>query len=82
MANAITHEKAQALIDGFMNVHVDNVPIPTSQSIRVIDAIVKLCDIRLDDKETEIWLTEITGRGAGIGGFVQSRLLLRTKLLK
>ncbi|CAF4278238.1 unnamed protein product [Rotaria socialis] len=82
MANAISHVKVQALIDGLMNVHADNEPIPANQIARVIDALVKLCDIRLDDKEKEIWLTEITGKGAGIGGFVQSRSMLKTKLLK
>ncbi|CAF3179563.1 unnamed protein product, partial [Rotaria socialis] len=82
MANAISHVKVQALIDGLMNVHADNEPIPANQIARVIDALVKLCDIRLDDKEKEIWLTEITGKGAGIGGFVQSRSMLKAKLLK
>jgi hypothetical protein len=82
MASAIVLTKTDALIDGLMNVDVNNESILSNQISLVIDAIVKLCNLVLNGDKKAMWLTGMTGKGAGVQDFVKSRTILRAKLLK
>ncbi len=62
MTSAIVLTKTDALIDGLMNVHVNNELIPSNQISLVIDTIVKLCNMVLNGDEKAMWLTEFKSR--------------------
>ncbi|CAF2065197.1 unnamed protein product [Rotaria magnacalcarata] len=81
--NAPTQQVVQ-LVNGMLNWIVGSNEISVVHVKNLLQALIKLCEITVDQKTVdEDWLTEITGTGGGLGGLkVHTQAEIVEKVLK